>query len=52
MPDAEDPRREAQFDPRNKRSGAKNRLNWSFLMIVLLFLALGLTALMIWTGNS
>jgi len=51
VPSTEDPRREAQFDPRNKRSAANKRLAWSFVMIVLLFLALGLTALIIWTGN-
>jgi hypothetical protein len=43
----EDERREAQYDPRNKRSAAPKRLVFSFWWIVLAFLALGLTALLI-----
>jgi hypothetical protein len=45
----DDPRQEAQYDPRNKRSSSVKRIRWSFLMIVLIFLALGLTAVKIWT---
>ncbi len=48
----EDPRREAQFDPRNKRSAEGKKLKLSFLMVALLVLALALTAVIIWTGSS
>jgi len=43
----EDSRREAQYDPRNKRSSAPKKIRLSFLVIVLIFIALGLTAVMI-----
>lgn len=45
----EDTRQEAQYDPRNKRTSSVNRIRWSFVLIVLIFLALSLTAVMIWT---
>jgi hypothetical protein len=45
----EDERREAQYDPRNQRSSAPQRMALSFWFIVLIFLALGLTA--IWIMN-
>ena len=46
----EDPRQEAQYDPRNKRrTGSVKRIRWSFVLIVLIFLALSLTAVAIWT---
>jgi len=47
----EDTRQEAQYDPRNKRTSSVKRIRWSFLLIVLIFLALGLTAVKIWTGQ-
>ena len=43
----EDERREAQYDPRNKRSAVPKRVTLSFLWIVLIFIALGLTAILI-----
>jgi hypothetical protein len=46
----EDTRQEAQYDPRNKRPGSAKRIRWSFVLIVLIFLALSLTALKIWTS--
>jgi hypothetical protein len=48
----EDPRQEAQYDPRNKRSSAPLRIRWSFVVIVLIFLALSITAVMIWTHQT
>jgi hypothetical protein len=45
----EDPRQEAQYDPRNKRPASATRIRWSFLIVALIFLALSLTAVMIWT---
>jgi hypothetical protein len=45
----EDPRQEAQYDPRNKRSASVKRIRWSFVVIVLIFLALSITAVKIWT---
>jgi hypothetical protein len=45
----EDTRQEAQYDPRNKRTGSVKRIRWSFVLIVLIFLALSLTAVAIWT---
>jgi hypothetical protein len=47
----EDPRQEAQYDPRNKRTSSVKRIRWSFVLIVLIFLALGLTAVKIMTGQ-
>jgi len=44
----EDPRQEAQYDPKNKRPANASRIRWSFLIIVLIFVALSLTAVMIW----
>jgi len=43
----EDPRREAQYDPRNKRSAVPQRVSLSFCFIILVFIALGLTAVLI-----
>jgi hypothetical protein len=43
----DDPRQEAQYDPRNKRTSAVKRIRWSFVLIVLIFLALSLTAMKI-----
>ena len=48
----EDTRQEAQYDPRNKRTASVKRIRWSFVVIVLIFLALSLTALKIWLGPS
>jgi hypothetical protein len=45
----EDPRQEAQYDPKNKRPVNALRIRWSFLLIALIVLALSLTAVMIWT---
>ncbi|HEX5228923.1 MAG TPA: hypothetical protein VFW44_14490 [Bryobacteraceae bacterium] len=47
----EDIRQEAQFDPRNKRPATALRIRWSFWIVVLIFIALGLTAVMLWTGG-
>lgn len=47
MAHIEEERREAQFDPRNKRSGVPKRVALSFWWIVLIFIALGLTAVLI-----
>ncbi len=47
----EDARREAQFDPRNKRSIEGKKIKLSFVIVALLFIALGLTAVMIWTHS-
>jgi hypothetical protein len=44
----DDPRQEAQYDPKNKRKSSANRIRWSFVLIVLLFLALTITAEKIW----
>lgn len=43
----DDPRQEAQYDPRNKRTSSVKRIRWSFVLIVLIFLALSLTAVRI-----
>jgi hypothetical protein len=43
----DDPRQEAQYDPKNKRTSSVKRIRWSFVLIVLIFLALGLTAVKI-----
>ena len=48
MRERDDPRQEAQYDPRNKRTSSVTRIRWSFVIIVLIFLALSLTALKIW----
>jgi hypothetical protein len=48
----EDTRQEEQYDPRNKRSTSGKRIRWSFVLIVLIFLALSLTAVKIWLGPS
>jgi hypothetical protein len=48
----EDTRQEAQYDPRNKRTASVKRIRWSFVLIVLIFLALSLTAVKIWLGPS
>jgi len=45
----EDPRREAQFDPKNRLPATALRIRWSFVIIALIFLALSLTAVLIWT---
>jgi hypothetical protein len=47
----EDPRQEAQYDPRNKRTSSVKRIRWSFVLIVLIFLALSLTAMKIWLSQ-
>ena len=47
----EDPRQEAQYDPRNKRTGSVKRIRLSFVLIALIFLALSLTAVAIWTKS-
>jgi hypothetical protein len=47
----EDTRQEAQYDPRNKRSSSVSRIRWSFVVIVLIFLALSITAVKIWTAQ-
>jgi hypothetical protein len=47
----EDTRQEAQYDPRNKRPASAMRIRWSFVIVVLIFLALSLTALLIWTRS-
>ena len=44
----DDPRQEAQYDPKNKRKSSAKRIRWSFVVIVLIFLALTLTAEKIW----
>ncbi len=44
----DDPRQEAQYDPKNKRKSSANRIRWSFVLIVLIFLALTITAEKIW----
>ena len=46
----EDSRQEAQYDPRNKRPASVKRIRWSFVVIVLIFLALSFAAVRIWTG--
>lgn len=43
----EDERRDAQYDPRNKRRHTGKRMNISFAIVVLIFVALGLTAVII-----
>ena len=45
----EDERRQAQYDPRNKRSEGPKRMTLSFWIVVLIFLALGLTSVIILT---
>jgi hypothetical protein len=45
--DEDDPRQEAQYDPKNKRTSSVKRIRWSFVLIVLIFLALSLTAVKI-----
>jgi len=45
----DDPRQEAQYDPKNKRPATATRIRWSFLVVALIFIALSLTAVMIWT---
>jgi hypothetical protein len=45
----EDERRQAQYDPRNKRSEAPKRMAFSFWIVVLIFLALGLTSIILLT---
>jgi hypothetical protein len=47
----EDPRQEAQYDPKNKRTNSVKRIRWSFVVIVLIFLALSITAVKIWTAQ-
>jgi hypothetical protein len=47
----EDTRQEAQYDPRNKRPSSVRRIRWSFVVIVLIFLALSITAVKIWTAQ-
>jgi hypothetical protein len=47
----EDTRQEAQYDPKNKRSSSVKRIRWSFVVIVLIFLALSITAVKIWTAQ-
>jgi hypothetical protein len=44
----DDPRQEAQYDPKNKRKSSAKRIRWSFVVIVLIFLALTITAEKIW----
>jgi hypothetical protein len=44
----DDPRQEAQYDPKNKRKSSVKRIRWSFVLIVLIFLALTITAEKIW----
>lgn len=40
-------RRDAQFDPHNKQPNNVKRIRMSFLVVVLMFVALALTALLI-----
>jgi hypothetical protein len=47
----EDSRQEAQYDPRNKRPASAKRIRWSFVVIALIFLALSLTAVKVWTST-
>jgi hypothetical protein len=49
MKTTEDTRQEAQYDPKNKRPASALRIRWSFVIVVLIFLALSITAVMIWT---
>ena len=44
----DDPRQEAQYDPKNKRKSSVKRIRWSFVLIVVIFLALTITAEKIW----
>jgi hypothetical protein len=46
----EDTRQEAQYDPRNKRPATALRIRWSFLIVTLIFIALAVTAMLLWTG--
>ena len=45
----EDERRAAQYDPRNKRSAVPKRITLSFWVVVLIFVALGLTSVIVLT---
>ena len=46
----EDTRQEAQYDPKNRPPATVKRIRWSFVVIVLIFLALSITAMKIWMG--
>jgi hypothetical protein len=46
--DIEQDRSAVQSDPRNKRPANDKRIRMSFALIVLIFLALALTAVLIW----
>ena len=48
----EDERRDAQYDPRNKRSAVPKRVMLSFWWIFFIFLALGLTAALIMSRGA
>ncbi len=48
---ADDIRQEAQYDPKNRQPATAKRIRWSFVVIVLIFLALSLTAMKIWLGT-
>jgi hypothetical protein len=47
----EDIRLDAQYDPKNKQPATAKRIRFSFLMVVLLFTALGLAAVLIATKS-
>jgi hypothetical protein len=44
----EDTRQETQYDPKNKTPASALRIRWSFVLVVLMFLALSVTAVLIW----
>jgi hypothetical protein len=46
----EDVRSDAQYDPKNRQPATAKRIRFSFVMVLLLFIALGLTAVYIATG--
>ncbi len=48
----DDSRGEAQFDPKNTRPGNAKRIRWSFVVIVLIFIALAVTAMLIATKSQ
>jgi 4-hydroxybenzoate polyprenyltransferase len=48
----QDTHQDAQHDPKNTRPASARRIRWSFVVIVLIFLALSLTAMMIWTHQT
>jgi hypothetical protein len=47
MRNHDDDRRDAQFDPHNKQPANAKRIRMSWIVVVLMFVALALTALLI-----